>query len=130
MGILTYAKLIAGAAGLAVVAWGAATVNGWRVEAKASRPIITIQAEKIAEQGRQLRGYEITLKELRAVDAIKDGVIAESRERGEELARRLQNVRDDNTILERERARWQARPYPEDCEQVIRELARRGGAKP
>jgi len=130
MGILTYAKLIAGAAGLAVVAWGAATVNGWRVEAKVSRPTIAIQAEKIVEQGRQLRGYEITLKELRAVGAIKDGVIAESRERGEELARRLQSVRDDNAILERERAYWQTQPYPEDCEQVMRELARRGGAKP
>ena len=130
MGSLTYAKLIAGAAGLAVVAWGAATVNGWRVEAKASRPTISIQAEEIIEQKRQLRGYEITFKELRAVGAIKDGVIAESRERGEELARRLQSVRDDNAILERERAYWQTQPYPEDCEQVIRELALRGGAKP
>jgi len=130
MGILTYAKLIAGAAGLAVVAWGAATVNGWRVEAKASRPTIAIQAEKIVEQGRQLRGYEITLKELRAVGAIKDRVIAESRERGAELENRLTLLNRSLAQIEAERRAWQAQPYPEDCEQVMRELARRGGAKP
>lgn len=129
MGVLIYAKFIAGLAIVATVAWGAATVNGWRVEAKASRPIIAFQAETIAEKGRQLRGYEISLKELRAVGAIKDRVIAESLERGEDLTHRLQGVRDDIAILERERAYWQAQPYPEDCEQVIRELARRGGAK-
>ena len=130
MGILTYAKLIAGATGLAVVAWGAATVNGWRVEAKASRPTIAIQAEKIAEQDRQLRGYESVVKDLKARDAIKDGVIAESRERGAELESRLTLLKGNLAQIEAERRVWQAQPYPEECEQVMRELARRGGAKP
>jgi len=130
MGYLKLAKLIGGAALVGGLIWLGATINGWRLDAKAQKAANVVLTEKVTEKDRQLRGYEITLKELRAVDAIKDGVIAESRERGEELARRLQGVRDDNAILERERAYWQAQPYPEDCEQVIRELARRGGARP
>jgi hypothetical protein len=130
MGILTYAKFIAGAAGLAVVAWGAATVNGWRVEAKASRPIIVIQAEKIVDQDRQLRGYESVVKDLKARDAIKEQVIVTVRERGEDLARRLTALNADLTRLEAERVAWQARPYVGTCDEMVREFARRGGAKP
>jgi hypothetical protein len=130
MGYLKLAKLIGGAALAGGLIWLGAMINGWRLTAKAETAKNVVLVQQTVEKDRQLRGYEITLKELRAVDAIKDGVIAESRERGEELARRLQGVRDDNAILERERAYWQTQPYPEDCEQVIRELALRGGAKP
>jgi len=130
MGYLKLAKLIGGAALAGGLIWLGAMINGWRLTAKAETAKNVVLVQQTVEKDRQLRGYEITLKELRAVDAIKDGVIAESRERGEELVRRLQGVRDDNAILERERAYWRAQPYPEDCEQVIRELALRGGAKP
>jgi len=130
MGILTYAKLIAGAAGLAVVAWGAATVNGWRVEAKTSRPTIAIQAEKIVEQDRQIRGYEALVKDLKARDALKERVIVTVRERGEDLARRLTALNADLARIEAERVAWQARPYVGTCDEMVREFARRGGAKP
>ena len=130
MGILTYAKLIAGTAGLAVVAWGAATVNGWRVEAKTSRPTIAIQAEKIVEQDRQIRGYEALVKDLKARDALKERVIVTVRERGEDLARRLTALNADLARIEAERVAWQARPYVGTCDEMVREFARRGGAKP
>jgi chromosome segregation ATPase len=130
MGILTYAKLIGAAALVGGLIWLGATINGWRVEAKASRPAIAIQAEKIADQDRQLRGYEITLKELRAVNAIKDILIAESRDRGAQLEARLTLLGRTLAQIEAERRDWQARPYPVDCEATMRELALRGGAKP
>jgi len=130
MGTLIYARLIAGAAVLAAVAWGAATINGWRVEAKASRPIINIQAEKIVEQERQIRGYESVVKDLKARDAIKERVIVTVRERGEDLARRLTALNADLARIEAERGAWRGKPYPEDCEQAVREMARRMGAKP
>jgi uncharacterized protein (DUF3084 family) len=130
MGILTYAKLIGAAAFIGGLIWLGATVNGWRVEAKGSRVTIAFQAEKIIEQDRQIRGCDAVIKELRAVDAIKDGVIAESRERGTELESRLALLNRSLAQSEAERQAWRAQPYPEGCEQVMRELARRGGAKP
>jgi chromosome segregation ATPase len=129
MGYLKFAKLIGGAALVGGLIWLGATINGWRLDAKAQRAANVVLTEKVTEKDRQLRGCDTTIKELRAVNTIKDGVIAESRGRGEELARRLQGVRDDNAILERERAYWRAQPYPEDCEATMRELALRGGAR-
>jgi hypothetical protein len=129
MGILPYAKLIGAAALVGGLIWLGATINGWRLTAKAETAKNVVLVQQAVEKDRQLRGYEINLKELRAVDAIKDGVIAESRERGTELENRLTLLSRSFAQIEAERRAWQAQPYPMDCEATVRELALRGGAR-
>jgi chromosome segregation ATPase len=127
VGYVKFAGIVAAALAIAAAAW---TVNTWRLTAKSEKAKNVVLAGQLAEKDRQLAGYELVVKQLRAVSAIKDKVIVESRARGEELARRLEAISGDLAKLEREREAWQAQPYTGTCEEMVRDFAKRGGARP
>jgi len=133
MGYLKLAKLIGGAALAGGLIWLGAMINGWRLSGKVEK--LEGQLTAVTDQRevclRALDHSENFLEELRGAVDSANTQIAKFQQQADDLEGRLKATTGDLLI---ERAEYERRlaelskPLPSDCQEAVREMARRLGA--
>jgi hypothetical protein len=117
-----------GVGALVAAGW---VINGWRVERSALRSEVKMYEEATKQCEADLEGANISIGELRGAVDSANFEIGVMQERADDLAARLSaatiKIATDRVAYERRLAEL-SKPLPSDCQEAVREMARRLGA--
>jgi len=106
-------------------------INGWRVERSALRSEVKMYQDATKQYEADLEGANISIGELRGAVDSANFEISVMQERADDLAAKLTEVTikiATNRVAYEKRIAELSKPLSSDCQEAVREVARRLGA--